>query len=67
VSPGDKGWSYFGRRYCIQDTSTWSADAPGFGQGKWYTRIGNIEYQSDDLEDCERPLYEFAEPKNLVA
>ena len=29
------------------------------GDGRWYTIVGNAEYQSDNLEHVERPLYEF--------
>lgn len=53
-----------GRVYCgclwIEDASDWPTDAPGFGQGRWYTIIGRDEYQSDDLESIERRLYDFA-------
>jgi hypothetical protein len=44
----------------VEDTSTWPADAPGYGLGRWYTAIGNMEYQSDELPVVEWPLYEFA-------
>ena len=62
---GCTGWLYCGGQLWIEDTSSWPADAPGFGKGKWYTRIGNMEYQSDLLEDCEHPLYEFAASEQL--
>ncbi len=65
--PGAKGWLYANSHLWIEDTSTWSAGAPGFGQGKWYTRIGNQEDQSDAIEVCERPLFKFAESEGLVA
>ena len=60
---GAKGWIY--GTLCIEDTSYWPSNSPGSGKGKWYPRIGNQEYQSDALEECERPLYEFSEPEGL--
>jgi hypothetical protein len=60
VLAGSQGWLYCNGQLFIEDTSFWPAEAPGFGKGKWYTRIGNQEYQSDLLESCERPLYKFA-------
>jgi hypothetical protein len=45
----------------IEDTATW----PPRGEDdrpvkRWYVLIGNAEHNSDDLEDVERKLYEFA-------
>ena len=61
VMPGSRGWLYCGDQLWIEDTATWTKEAPGYGQGRWYTRVGNQEYQSDNLDDCEQPLSEFAE------
>lgn len=44
----------------IELTDDWPEDAPGCGKGRWYVRVGEREYQSDDLRSCERKLYEFA-------
>ena len=59
-----------GRLYCgacwIEDTTDWPADAPGYGKGRWYTMIGRAEYQSDNLAEVERPLYEFAVGSQIV-
>lgn len=63
MPPGTRGWLYCGKQWgglYIEDASTWPADAPGFGNGRWYTIIGRMEYQSDDLEEIERHLYGFA-------
>jgi hypothetical protein len=56
---GQPGYTYY-RTLFIEDTNCWPSDAPGFGKGRWYTLIGRAEYQSDCLEDVERPLYDFA-------
>jgi hypothetical protein len=56
---GIRGYTYCGVLY-IEDATAWPTDAPGFGKGRWYTLIGRSEYQSDNLEDVERPLYAFA-------
>ncbi len=66
VQPGSKGWLYGGGRLWIEDTSTWSEDAPGFGEGRWYLRIGNLERQSDDLMELEEPLFDYATSENLL-
>ncbi len=58
--PDTKGWLYCNGQFWIEDTSSWPRDAPGFGHGRWYVRIGNQEYQSDNQEDCEMALFEFA-------
>jgi hypothetical protein len=42
------------------DAADWAESAPGYGQGRWYIVIGSAEYQPDDLEDCDQPLYQFA-------
>jgi hypothetical protein len=67
VQPGSKGWLYGGGRLWIEDTSTWSEDAPGFGEGRWYVRIANVERQSDELEQLEEPLYDYAVSEDLVS
>jgi len=66
VSPGSKGWLYCGGRLWIEDATNWPEDAPGNGKGRWYVRIGNLEYQSDELADCERPLYDFAKSSEMI-
>jgi len=66
VQPSSKGWLYCGGRLWIEDTSTWSADAPGHGEGRWYLRIGNVERQSDELTQLEEPLYDYAESEDLL-
>lgn len=50
----------------IEDTASWPASAPGHGKGRWYTLIGNREYQSDNLPTVEKPLYEFACDEGLI-
>jgi hypothetical protein len=67
VQPGSKGWLYCQGRLWIEDTSTWSEDAPGFGEGRWYLRVGNTERQSDELTELEEPLYDYAKSEDLVA
>jgi hypothetical protein len=67
VQPGSKGWLYCGGKLWIEDTSTWPEDAPGYGEGKWYLRIGNMERQSDELTELEEPLYDYAKSEDLVA
>lgn len=67
VQAGSKGWLYGGGQLWIEDTSTWSEDAPGFGEGRWYFRIGNIERQSDELTELEEPLYDYAISEDLVS
>jgi hypothetical protein len=59
LSQDSRGYVYCGRLF-IEDATAWPESAPGCGQGHWYTVIGRAEYQSDDLEKVERPLYEFA-------
>ena len=44
----------------IEDTTGWPVEAPGFGKGRWYLRIANCQYQSDDLERLERILFDWA-------
>ena len=61
VLTGRKGWLYCDGRLWIEDSSDWTPDTPGYGKGRWYTQIGNQEYQSDNVEECERLLYKFAE------
>lgn len=42
----------------VEDTRTW---IPSNSEvGRWYTIIGREEYDSDDLEEIERILYQFA-------
>jgi hypothetical protein len=65
VEPGARGNLYCGSLF-IEDTSAWPQTAPGQGRGHWYTRIANMEYQSDRLEDVERPLYRFAISEGLT-
>jgi hypothetical protein len=67
VQPGSKGWLYGGGRLWIEDTSGWSEDAPGFGEGRWYLRIGNLERQSDELTELEEPLFDYAVSEDLVS
>jgi hypothetical protein len=67
MEPDSKGWLYGGGRLWIEDTSTWSEDAPGFGEGRWYLRIGNVERQSDELAELEQPLFDYAVSEDLVA
>ena len=67
MEPGSKGWLYGGGQLWIEDTSTWSEDAPGFGEGRWYLRIGNVERQSDELAELEQPLFDYAVSEDLVA
>lgn len=64
--PHAGGWVYLNGQLWIEDTSVWPTDAPGFGRGKWYTRIANNEYQSDLLEECERPLFEIAVSEEMI-
>lgn len=47
----------------IEDTSPWLKHRD---DGRWYTLIGNCEYQSDNLEEIERKLYEFAVSEGYV-
>ena len=61
VLPGSKGWLYCDNRLWIEDTTAWPEESTGRGNGQWYVRIGNQELQSDSLEECERPLFGFAE------
>jgi hypothetical protein len=63
---GCGGWLYCEGQLWIEDTSSWPSESPGFGKGKWYTRIVDREYQSDSLVDCERPLFEFATSEQLI-
>jgi hypothetical protein len=60
-----------GLLYCdvlyIEDTTTWTKDAPGYGKGRWYTLIGRVEYQSDDLAVIEERLYDFASREGYTA
>ena len=65
--PGSKGWLYCGGRLWIEDASTWPEDAPGYGEGRWYLKIGNVERQSDELEELEQPLYDYARSEDLLA
>jgi hypothetical protein len=67
VSEGSKGWLYCDGRLWIEDTSTWSEDAPGYGEGRWYLRIGNLERPSDELTELEEPLYDYAKSEDLLA
>ncbi len=66
VERGSKGWLYCDGRLWIEDTSAWPEDAPGYGEGRWYLRIGNVERQSDELEELEEPLYDYATSEDLV-
>jgi len=53
---------YLGQLF-IENTETWVVDIDHVGEltiGKWYTLIGRSEYDSDNLEDIERVLYEYA-------
>jgi hypothetical protein len=59
LGQGSKGYVYCGSLF-IEDATAWPESAPGYGRGHWYTVIGRVEYQSDDLQKVERPLYEFA-------
>jgi hypothetical protein len=63
---GSKGWLYCGGRPWIQDTTTWSEDAAGYGEGRWYLHVGNMERQSDDLTELEEPLYDYARSEDLL-
>ncbi len=60
----DDGVIGSGLVYCenlyIMDTTTWPTTCPGYGRGRWYTVIGNMEYQSDDLTKIETVLCDFA-------
>jgi hypothetical protein len=38
----------------------WCEDAGESWRGRWYTHIGNQEYQSDNLTAIELHLYNFA-------
>ena len=53
------GYAYLGRLW-IEDTKEWSPNVRGYGKGRWFTMIDRTEIQSNSLEDCELPLYEFA-------
>ena len=64
---GSKGWLYGGGKLWIEDTATWSVDAPGYGAGQWYLRIANVERQSDELEELEQMLYDYAKSEDLVS
>lgn len=57
---GAVGRLYSGGSLWIEDTTNWPTDAPGYGHGRWYTLIGNCQYQSDTLIEIEWRLYEFA-------
>ena len=67
VPSGAKGWLYGGGQLWIEDTSTWLEDVPGFGMGRWYLRIANMERQSDELAELEEPLYDYARSEDLVS
>ena len=58
--PGARGNVYLGDFLYIEETGNWPATAPGHGKGRWYLRIANAEYQTDDLESLERRLYDYA-------
>lgn len=60
------GHAYLGRLW-IEDTKDWSPNVRGYGKGRWFTMIAQTEIQSDNLEDCERPLYEHAMMKGWAA
>ena len=64
---GSKGWVYASGQLWIEDTATWSADAPGYGAGRWYLRIANFERQSDDLTELEKLLYAYAKSEEFVS
>ena len=66
MEPDAKGWLYCGGRLWIEEMSTSSEDAPGNGQGRWYLRIANMEYQSDDLAELEKPLYDYAKAEEFA-
>jgi hypothetical protein len=52
-----------GRVYCngalvIQCTANWDGECKK--SGKWFLSVRSQQYQSDDLEELEKELYEFA-------
>ncbi len=50
----------------MEDTYLWPKSAPGYGKGRWYTRIGNQEHQSNDLAEMERVLFQFAQSEGYL-
>lgn len=57
---GVKGYTYLGDNLFVESTEGRKDVPPGVALGRWYTCIGRTEYDSDDLEEVERPVYEFA-------
>ena len=65
-SPAPKAGSTAAGGLWIEATSIWPKDAPGYGEGRWYVRIGNVERQSDELTELEEPLHDYATSENLL-
>lgn len=53
------GYGYLRNEVYIDDVTSWS-DPARLAQGRWYLCIANVERQSDDLEELEQILYEWA-------
>jgi hypothetical protein len=56
---GAKGYIYLDQLW-IESTETWEPHPLRAPFQKWYTRIGNQEYESDTLEVVERRVFHFA-------
>lgn len=54
---GASGFVYLDQLW-IEETTSWPVSKRV--DGRYYTLIGRREYQSDFIQDCEEPLYQFA-------
>lgn len=64
-SPVIPGLIYHGA-LTIQGADLWPPELRKWQSGRWYLQIGRSEYLSDDLEELERVLYEWAKDEGIL-